>query len=263
MTLVDSHCHLFFKEIYQDLDEKLRLAKSVGVKYLLSVSTDFGTMVQNLDISTKYPGVCCSVGIHPLHSDEDYVLSTVSEFVEHDKVVAVGEIGLDYHYTEAPSKSSQIHTFEQMLSLSEDKNLPCIFHARECFPDIFDVLLQSKVRSGVFHCYTGNIDDARRIIDNGYYISFSGVLTFSKSHELRNIAKYIPSDRILVETDCPYLTPVPCRGKTNEPAYVSLVAECLAKIRNISVGEIAETTTENFFTLFPKASFLLERNDEK
>ncbi|MDR1476058.1 MAG: TatD family hydrolase [Holosporales bacterium] len=268
MKLVDSHCHLFFDEIYQKLDEKLRLAKLADVRYLLSVSTDLGTIEKNLEISSKYKGICCSVGVHPLHSEDDnsdgdHIASVMLGFIEHDKVVAIGEVGLDYHYDDAPSKSKQITVFEEMLSFSRDVDLPYIFHARECFPDIFDIISRSNVKSGVFHCYTGSIEDAKRIIDKGFYISFSGVITFSKSHELREIAKYVPADRVLIETDCPYLTPVPYRGKPNEPAYVSLVAECLAKTREVSVEEIAEITTTNFFNLFPKARFLLEESDEK
>jgi TatD DNase family protein len=125
------------------------------------------------------------------------------------------------------------------------------------------MISQFNVKSGVFHCYTGSMEDARKIIDDGFYISFSGVLTFNKSYDLREIAKYVPSDRILIETDCPYLTPVPYRGKPNEPANVSLVADCLAKTREVPIEEIAEITTNNFFSLFPKARFLLEESDEK
>ncbi|MDR1288980.1 MAG: TatD family hydrolase [Holosporales bacterium] len=264
MRLADSHCHLFFDEIYQELDEKLRLARLADVQYLLSVSTDFGTIERNLEIATKYNGVCCSAGVHPLHSDEIPADRSVSEFLSHDKVVAIGEVGLDYHYGDSPSKSKQISVFEEMLSFSEETDLPYIFHARECFPDVFDVISRFRhVKSGVFHCYTGSMEDAKRIIDDGFYISFSGVVTFSKSHDLREIAKYVPSDKILIETDCPYLAPVPYRGKSNEPAYVSLVADCLAKTREVPVEEIAEITTTNFFNLFPKARFLLEENDEK
>jgi TatD DNase family protein len=263
MRLADSHCHLFFDEIYRELDEKLRLARLADVRYLLSVSTDLSTIERNLEISRKYSGICCSAGIHPLHSDEERSGRGVIQFLTHDNGVAIGEVGLDYHYDEAPSRARQIAVFEEMLSFSEETTLPYIFHARECFPDVFDVISQFPVKSGVFHCFTGSIEDAKRIIDNGFHISFSGVVTFNKSHELREIAKYVPSDRILIETDCPYLAPVPYRGKPNEPAYVSLVAECLAKIREVPIEVIAEITTTNFFNLFPKSTFLLEEYDEK
>ncbi|MDR1234151.1 MAG: TatD family hydrolase [Holosporales bacterium] len=256
MKFVDSHCHLFFDEIFQDLDGKLRLANLADVRYFLSVSTDSGTLEKNLMISEERGGVCCSVGIHPLHSDEDYSLCHLGGFLTHDRVVAIGEVGLDYHYDDAPSREKQLSTLEEMLSFPSD--LPYIFHARECFPDILDVISNFDNKSGVFHCYTGTIEDARKILDRGFYISFSGVITFNKSNDLREIAKFVPSDRLLIETDCPYLAPVPYRGKTNEPAYVTLVAECLATTRGVSVEEIADTTTNNFFNLFQKAKFLLE-----
>ncbi|MDR0640179.1 MAG: TatD family hydrolase [Holosporales bacterium] len=264
MKFVDSHCHLFFDEIYQNLKEKLRLANLADVKYFLSVSTDFGTLEKNLMISEEYRGVCCSVGIHPLNSGEDYSIERLRELLTHGKVVAIGEVGLDYHYGDAaPPREKQFSVFEEMLSFSNESDLPYIFHARECFPDILDIMSNFNIKNSVFHCYTGTMDDAKKILDRGYYISFSGVITFNKSNDLREIAKYVPSDRLLIETDCPYLAPVPYRGKTNEPAYVSLVGECLAATRDVGIEEIAETTTSNFFNLFPKANFLLETDDEK
>jgi TatD DNase family protein len=256
MKLVDSHCHLFYDVIYANLAEKIRFARLAGVEYMLSVATDTKTTPINMEIAEKYNNVCCSVGIHPHHAREEYSIEQLKSLTAHRKVVAVGEVGLDYHYDDGPSRNEQISLFEEMLSISTE--LPYIFHARQCFDDILDILKQSNVGSGVFHCYTDSLENAKKIIDLGYYISFSGAVTFQKSDEIREVAKYVPIDRILVETDCPYLTPVPYRKKTNEPAYTSLVAECVAQVRGIPIEEVANSTTENFFNLFSKAAVMLD-----
>jgi TatD DNase family protein len=255
MKLVDSHCHLFSDEIFSNLDEKIRSAKMAGVEYFLSVATNARDSLANLEIAEKYKDVCCSVGIHPQHAGEEYSIAQLRSLTTHKKVVAFGEVGLDYHYDDGPSKDDQIALLEDMLSVSAD--LPYIFHARECFDDIFDVLGRSDVRSGTFHCYTDSLENAKKIIDLGYYISFSGAITFKKSEEIRGVAKYVPLDRILVETDCPYMTPEPHRKKINEPAYTSLVAECIAQVKGLAIEEVASATTNNFFKLFKKATVML------
>ena len=251
--MIDSHAHLYYDGIYQDLNEKLRFAKLTGVTHVLTVGTDFGTMPSNIEIAEKYDNVFCSVGVHPLHCNEDRDLEKLKAWAQKDKVVAIGEVGLDYHYEEEAPRDAQKKLLKDMLSLSESVDLPYIFHARECYPDIFDVIAEYNIENAVFHCYTDTIENAKKVLDLGYYISFSGVVTFKKSDELREIAKYVPADRFLIETDSPYLTPVPYRGKQNEPAYVALVAELLASLRNISVDELSEITTNNFFRLFSKA----------
>jgi TatD DNase family protein len=238
--------------IYENLPEKIRFAKLSGVEYMLSVSTDIGTLQTNLEIAEKYENVCCSVGIHPHHACEEYSRKQLEDLIGHEKVVAIGEVGLDYHYDDGPSRKEQISLLENMLSMST--NLPYVFHARQCFDDIFGIISQFNIDSGVFHCYTDSIENAKKIIDLGYYISFSGVITFQKSDELRDIARYVPIDRILLETDCPYLTPVPFRKKINEPAYTSIIAECVAKIKCIPLEEMADITTRNFFELFKKTT---------
>jgi TatD DNase family protein len=261
MTLVDSHCHLAYDEISCDLPGKLRAAQLAGVEYFLTVSTDSKSVGDNLKIAETHENVCCSVGIHPLSADEPYEIAELEQYLHREEVVAVGEIGLDYHHDDVPSKPAQMLLFEGMLSMAINAGLPCIFHARECFGDIFDVIRQSGVTSGVFHCYTSSLEDAKRVLDLGFYISFSGVVTFKKSEDLREVAKYVPSDRVLVETDCPYLAPVPHRGKPNEPAFTALVAECLAQVRNTTLDEIARITTGNFFDLFSKAKIALNKLD--
>ncbi len=256
--MIDSHAHLYYEGIYEHLEEKIRLAKLTGVDYIMTVGTDSNTIPLNIEISEKYKNVCCSVGIHPHHYKDGYDLGTIARQLKHPRVVAVGEVGLDYHYENETPKEDQLKLFRDMLSLGEECNLPYIIHSRDCFEDIFGVMAEYSIPSAVFHCYTDNIDNAKKILDLGYYISFSGIITFKNALDLREIVRYVPSDRILIETDCPYLTPVPYRGKVNEPAYVSLVAECVAGIRETSIEDISEITSRNFFRLFKKAQFLLE-----
>ena len=258
--MIDSHAHLYYDEIYQNLGDKLRIARLAGVSHILTIGTDFGTMPTNIEIAEKYGNVFCSIGVHPLHSLEQRDLEQLKAWSKKERVVAIGEVGLDYHYDDENPKTVQKKLLEDMLSLSAYANLPYIFHARECFPDILDIIANYNIKNAVFHCYTDSMDNAKKILDLGYYISFSGVVTFKKSEELREIAKYVPDDRFLIETDSPYLAPVPYRGKTNEPAFVSLVAECLANLRAKTVDEISDMTTANFYTLFPKAKKLSPKN---
>ena len=251
--MIDSHAHLYYDGIYENLPERLRFAKLAGVSHVLTVGTDFGTMPTNIEIAESQDNVFCSVGVHPLHSNEPRNLEQLKVWSQKEKVVAIGEVGLDYHYEEDNPRDEQQKLLGDMLSLSSDVNLPYIFHARECYPDIFDIIAEYDIKNAVFHCFTDTIENAKKVLDLGYYISFSGVITFKKSEELREIVKYIPDDRFLIETDSPYLAPVPHRGKQNEPAFVSLVAECVAALRNRTIDEISEITSANFFRLFSKA----------
>ena len=251
--MIDSHAHLYYDGIYENLDAKLEAAKKCGVSHILTVGTDFGTMPTNLSIAQVYKNVFASVGVHPLYTHEEIHLDTLIEWSQLDKVVAIGEVGLDYHYEKDNSRDKQKMLLCDMLSLAKITNLPYIFHARECFPDILEIIKVFNITNAVFHCYTDTIENAKKVLDLGYYISFSGVVTFKKSEELREIAKYVPDDRFLIETDSPYLAPIPHRGKINEPAFVALVAECIADLRNTTVDKISEITTGNFFRLFPKA----------
>lgn len=251
--MIDSHAHLYYDEIYQNLDEKLRIARLAGVSHILTIGTDFGTMPKNIAIAEQHDNIFCSIGVHPLHSYEQRNLAKLKEWSKKDKVVAIGEVGLDYHYDGETPREIQKKLLEDMLSMSEDIDLPYIFHARECFPDILDIIASYNIKNAVFHCYTDSLENAKKVLDLGYYVSFSGVVTFKKSEELRGVAKFVPDDRFLIETDSPYLAPVPYRGKTNEPAFVSLVAECLANLRETTVEEISSITNKNFYNLFTKA----------
>lgn len=256
--MIDSHAHLSYPDIKNDLDEKLRLAKLAGITHILTISTNMSSMIENIQIANKYDNIFSSIGVHPSHFDDNYDLNELIEMSKMEEVIAIGEVGLDYHYLNEFPKESQLKLFQDMLSLSNSINLPYIFHSRECFDDIFDIIAEYPIKSAVFHCYADTLENAKKILDLGFYISFSGIVTFKNSEDLRNIAKYVPKDKFLIETDCPYLTPVPYRGKTNEPAFVSLVAECLAELRQTTVSEISEITTQNFFQLFSKAKSFKE-----
>jgi TatD DNase family protein len=252
--LVDSHAHLFYEGIYEALDYKLKFAKLAGVDYILSVGTDSKTMSKNIEIAERFSNVFASVGIHPHHFSDGYDVAELIELSKREKVVAIGEVGLDYHYDDATPRADQITLFRDMLSISEECKLPYIIHSRECFDDIFRIMDEYALLPSVFHCYTDTKENAAKILDRGHYISFTGVITFKKSDELREVVKYVPADKLLIETDCPYLSPVPYRGKPNEPAFVSIVAEYVAQVRGIGIEEIADLTSDNFFRLFQKAA---------
>lgn len=253
--LVDSHCHLNFSEFKDDLPETIKRAWDQGIKTILTVNTRLSEARDIQKIADTYPHVFCSVGVHP-HDAADYadvdLKTQIMTLARHKKVVAIGETGLDYFYNKSP-KNIQIDSFEQHLDASIDLDLPVIIHTREADEDTIMCLKKFPAAKGVFHCFSGSENLARQALALDYYISFSGILTFKKAEELREIAKFIPLDRILVETDSPFLAPIPHRGKRNEPAYTAHTAEFLAELRGISFSEIAAATTENFFKLFSKA----------
>jgi TatD DNase family protein len=250
LIIVDSHCHLTVPEYEGILEGKLRNATEADVKYMLTISTSYDSFAANIAVAEQYDNVFCPVGIHPQHSGDLFEKEAMVAALRHDKVVAVGESGLDYFY-EDPPRDLQLQLFHEMLELSNE--LPYVFHARDCYSDILDAIAEHDIKGGVFHCYTGSIENARKILDSGFYISISGIVTFKNAVELQRVVQYISSDRLLVETDAPFLAPFPHRGKTNEPAYVRFVAEKLAELRGVDVETIADVTTDNFFRLFGKA----------
>ena len=251
--MIDSHCHLAYKGIIEDLDNKLKYAQTEGVEYFLTVSTRYDNIEENIKIAEKYSNVFCSIGVHPMEFYSGYDLGQMKIWAQSPKVVAIGEVGLEYHYEGVPH-NEQKKMFRDMLQLAEETNLPVILHLRECFDDgLFDILSDYKVNA-VFHCYSDSLENAKRAINAGYYISFSGIVTFKNADELRKVAQYVPDDRFLIETDCPFLTPVPFRGKPNEPGFVRYVAECVAHQRNISLDKLTALTNASFFKLFPKSS---------
>ena len=254
--LVDSHCHLDFPDFASELDAIVARAAAVGVSHMVTISTRVKRHADILAIAERYPTVTCSVGTHPHHADEELDI-TVDDLIAraaHPKVVAIGEAGLDYHYDNSP-REAQAQGFRTHIAASRATGLPLVIHTRDADDDTTRIL-EDEVGKGPFpavlHCYTGGPDLARRAIALGHYIGFTGIVTFKNSAALRDIAEMMPEDRFLIETDAPFLAPLPHRGKRNEPAYVVKVAEMLAEVREVSFDDIARQTTENFFKLFAK-----------
>lgn len=255
--LVDSHCHLDFPDFAPELDAVVARAKSAGVGHIVTISTRVRRHAQLLAIAEHFPNVTCSVGTHPHHAHEelDITAADLIARAQHPKVVAIGEAGLDYHYDNSP-REAQEQGFRTHIAAARATQLPLVIHAREADDDTARILEEETGKGAfpaVLHCYTGGPDLARRAIALGLSISFTGIVTFKNSAALREIAKSLPADRFLVETDAPYLAPLPYRGKRNEPSYVVEVAKVLAEVRGVSFEEICRQTSENFFKLFAKA----------
>ena len=254
--LVDSHCHLDFPDLAADLDGVVGRARDAGVGRMVTISTKVKNHAQILVIAEKYADVFCSVGTHPHHasSELDIDAQVLIGMAKHPKIVAIGEAGLDYHYDTGP-RDDQFKSFREHIAAARETGLPLVIHARNCDADMAAVLTEEVAKGrfkAVLHCFTAGADLARTAIDLGLYIGFTGILTFKSSQALRDIARSLPADRILVETDSPYLAPMPYRGKRCEPAYVAETAKVLAETRGVSAADIARQTTENFFRLFDK-----------
>ena len=254
--LIDSHCHLDFPDFEGDLDAVITRARAAGIARLVTISTRVRRHAGVLAIAERYPEVYCSVGTHPhyAHEELDIAAAELVAMTRHPKVVAIGEAGLDYHYDNSP-RLAQERGFRNHIAAARATGLPLVIHSREADDDTAQILEQETAKGAfpaVLHCYTGGRDLAQRAIALGLFISFTGILTFKSSDELRSIAAGLPADRILVETDAPYLAPGPHRGKRNEPAFVVETARVLAEARGVAPGEIARQTTENFFRLFRK-----------
>jgi TatD DNase family protein len=254
--LVDSHCHLDFPELKDELDGVLARARVAGVGLLVTVSTRMYRFDEVLAIAEGHDEVFCSVGTHPHNAAEelDVTASDLVKPARHPRVVAIGEAGLDYHYDNSPRPDQQ-KSFRIHIAAARETGLPLVIHAREADADIAHILEEESAKGAfpfVLHCFTSGPELAQRGLALGGYVSFSGVITFKKSDALREIAREVPLDRILVETDAPYLAPEPMRGKTNEPAFVVHTASRLAAVKGVSEAELARATTDNFFRLFNK-----------
>jgi len=254
--LVDSHCHLDFPDFADELDAVVGRAEAAGVGRLVTISTRVREHDKLLAIAERFPNVYCSVGTHPHHADEEDGI-TPDELValtRHPKVVALGEAGLDYFYDHG-SPAAQERGFRAHIAAARTTGLPLVIHTREADEDCGRILEDEMAKGpfrAVLHCYTGGRALAMKAIGLGLSISFTGIITFKKSQALRDLAAELPADRIMVETDSPYLAPGKYRGKRNEPSYVGEVAKVLAEARGVSFDEIARQTTENFFRLFSK-----------
>jgi TatD DNase family protein len=238
---------------YQDIDEVLSRAKAAGLEFIIDVGFDIASSEKSTTLSANSDFIFTAIGVHPhdAKSFNEECYKKITELIKRPKVVALGEIGLDYHYN-LSSQDEQKRMFSKLLWTARDAKLPVIFHGRESYNDMVDIVKsegQGKV-SGVFHSFAGTLEELKWILDNGFYISISGMITFKKAKNIIEITKTAPMDRILIETDCPYLTPEPYRGKRNEPSYVKYVAEALAKVKGMTVDEIGEITTRNAKVLF-------------
>ena len=254
--LVDSHCHLDFPDFAADLDAIVARAAEAGVGRLVTISTRVRRLGGLIAIAERFPNVYCSVGTHPHHADEEDGIAPdeLIELTKHPKVVALGEAGLDYFYDNS-SPEAQARGFRAHIAAARATGLPLVIHTREADADC-QRILEEEVAKGPFravlHCYTGGRELAMKAIELGLSISFTGIITFKKSEALRGLAAELPAERIMVETDAPYLAPGKFRGKRNEPAYVVEVAKVLADARGVSLEELSRQTTDNFFRLFSK-----------
>ncbi len=256
--LVDSHCHLDRLKLEQcggSVAAAVSAANSLGISHMLCVCISEENKDEVLRIAHEHAGVYASVGVHPSDVTEDVVsIEALKAWARSEKVVALGETGLDYYYTK-DSKAKQIESFQNHLVAAADLSLPVIVHTRDARQDTLDCIKRygSLESAGVLHCFTESWEMAQAALDMNYYISISGIVTFRNADELRDVAKNIPLDRLLVETDSPYLAPVPYRGKSNQPKYVKAVAEFVAELKGVSYETLAEQTTNNFFDLFSTA----------
>ncbi len=253
--LVDSHCHLDkldYQEIHTNVGEVVNKAKQGGVDYLLSVGVTLDSFQPMLDLIEPFDNVFASCGVHPLDLDEGLDVERLTSLAAHPRVIAIGETGLDYHY-KTDDDDVQKNAFREHIRLSNALDKPLIVHTRMAREDTIAILKEEQAKFGVLHCFTESYEMAKAAIDLGFYISISGIVTFNKAAELKDVVRRLPLDRLLLETDSPYLAPVPFRGKQNQPAYVKEVAEYVALLKGVSEEEVAQVTTDNFFSLFSQA----------
>jgi len=255
--LVDSHCHLDFPDFAAELPDVVARAQAAGVSHMVTISTRVRRFDEIRAIAERFDPVFCSVGTHPHQAAEepDVTAAELVALAAHPKVVAIGEAGLDYHYDTSP-RAAQEQGFRTHIAAARETGLPLVIHAREADEDVSRILEEETARGAfpfLLHCFTAGPELARRALALGGYISFSGVITFKKSEDLRSIAAEVPQERLLVETDAPFLAPTPHRGKRNEPSFVRETAKVVAAARGMAFEDLAAATTRNFFTLFSKA----------
>ena len=250
--LVDSHCHLDDAKFDEDREQVIERARAAGVGRMMTIGTGNGPpdLEVAIRLAERYDFVYATIGVHPHEASKatEATFEHLTELARHPKVLAVGEIGLDYHYDFSP-REVQRAVFERQLELAKEARKPIVIHTREAWEDTM-AALASWTGGGVMHCFTGDRNQAQEALDLGFHLGFGGVLTFPKAEEVREAARLTPDDRLLVETDCPYLAPVPHRGKRNEPAFVVETARRLAEVRGRPLEEIAEITTRNWERLF-------------
>ena len=255
--IIDTHCHLNYEPMSLSLKETINRANKEGIKYLLTISTEDKSFEKILKIIEEFECVFGTYGIHP-HEAKNHktikVKNILNKIKSNKKIIGIGETGLDFYYNHS-EKKEQINCFEEHISAAQESKIPLIVHTRNAEKETIDLLKKKKAEKDfqiLIHCFTGSKKFAFDLLDIGAYISASGVITFKKSSDLANTFKEIPNERILVETDSPYLAPVPLRGKPNEPSFIIHTVKFLSKMKNLSFDEFSNITTENFFKLFGK-----------
>lgn len=255
-VLVDSHCHLDFPDFAEEVDEIVNRAHEAGVGLMVTISTKISEFERVRAVAERFPHVYCTVGIHP-HEAEDEPETSAARLIElaqHPKVVGIGETGLDFFYEHSP-REAQETAFRAHIAASRETGLPLVVHTRDADEETARILAEEMEKGafpGLLHCFSSSQQLAEKAVELGFYISLSGILTFKKAEELRETAEALPLERLLVETDAPYLAPVPKRGKRNEPSFVVHTAAKLAEVKGMSAAELAEATTENFLKLFSR-----------
>src|SRR5690625_62581 len=251
--LFDTHVHLNARQFMKDREEVIHRAKSNGVNYMTVVGFDEETIPLAIEIAENYETIYAAVGWHPVDAIDfkDKHLHWLEELSAHPKVVALGEMGLDYHWDTSPKKIQE-KVFREQIRLAKRLQMPIIIHNREATNDIIRILQEEKAETigGIMHCYSGTVADVQPCLDMNFYISIGGPVTFKNAHEMKEVAKIVPLDRLLIETDAPYLAPHPHRGKRNEPAFVALVAEQIAQLKEMEYEQLCHVTTENALRFF-------------
>ncbi|WAT80869.1 TatD family hydrolase [Bacillus safensis] len=251
--LFDTHAHLNAEQYNEDLEQVIERAKSEKVEKIVVVGFDRPTITRAMELIEEYDFIYAAIGWHPVDAidmtDED--MAWIKDLSQHEKVVAIGEMGLDYYWDKSP-KDVQKEVFRRQIALAKEVNLPIVIHNRDATEDVVTILKEEGAAEvgGIMHCFTGSLETAKACMEMNFYISFGGPVTFKNAKKPKEVVKEIPSDRLLIETDCPYLTPVPFRGKRNEPSYVKYIAEQIAELREISFEELAELTTKNAKKIF-------------
>lgn len=259
MVLIDTHAHLDSGRFNKDRAGVIENARDIGVSYIVNIGADLRSSRYSVKLAREYPFIFATVGIHPHDAItlDGKALKELENLAAEEKVVAIGEIGLDYYYDHSP-RDTQREAFIKQLELAKKLSLPIVVHSREAEEDTINILQENynEGGTGILHCFSGSLKMAREALDLGLYLAFGGVVTFKNAGGLLEVLEEVPLDRILLETDCPYLTPVPYRGKRNEPAYVCFVAEKIAEIKGISLAELAEITTANAIRVYNLDKFV-------
>lgn len=251
--LFDSHCHLEDERFQDDRDQVMQRMAESGVARCILAGSDLDSSRRIVELTQKHPNVYGVVGYHP-HEAKYWTEDCIDQLTlwqKEERIVGIGEIGLDYYYDLSPRETQQ-QVFETQLLLARRLGVPAVFHIRDAHGDVLDILRahRGELPSGVVHCYSGSVESAREYLDMGFYISFAGPVTFKNANRLLDVARYVPQDRFLIETDSPYLAPVPMRGRRNEPAYVQYVAQVMAQLRGVSPEDIARTSSQNTCRLY-------------